>query len=164
MKEVFKLIRSGSDRNPDDALQRLIPAGTPVSEMGWGSSLRSFASRYTSGRKVLGIREAKFLVVGLDYSGIIVTWFCCNNFHVLSFFIIGKTTILYKLKLGEIVTTIPTIVSINLQTHRIFLLLRLCWFSYIRALMWKLFCIRIWNTLYGQFATFMYQQLAEYYI
>jgi len=76
-------------------------------------------------------------------------------------FLIGKTTILYKLKLGEIVTTIPTIVSITLQTQSI--LNGFAAFN-IRALMWKLFCIRIWNTLYGQFATFMYQQLAEYYI
>lgn len=29
----------------------------------------------------------------------------------------GKTTILYKLKLGEIVTTIPTIGKINLSIH-----------------------------------------------
>lgn len=40
-------------------------------------------------------RETRMLMVGLDY--------------------VGKTTILYKLKLGEIVTTIPTI-GFNVET------------------------------------------------
>lgn len=39
--------------------------------------------------KVFGKKEMRILMVGLDAA--------------------GKTTILYKLKLGEIVTTIPTI-------------------------------------------------------
>ena len=39
--------------------------------------------------RFLGKREVRILMVGLDAA--------------------GKTTILYKLKLGEIVTTIPTI-------------------------------------------------------
>ena len=87
MKEVFKLIRSTNDGNPDNALNRLIPAGTPVSEMGWGSSFRSFASRYSFGRKVLGIRESKFLVVGLDYSGIIIIIFFFFFFFVFCVFL-----------------------------------------------------------------------------
>ena len=39
--------------------------------------------------KLLGKKDVRMLMVGLDAA--------------------GKTTILYKLKLGEIVTTIPTI-------------------------------------------------------
>ena len=39
--------------------------------------------------KIMGKKEMRLLMVGLDAA--------------------GKTTILYKLKLGEIVTTIPTI-------------------------------------------------------
>lgn len=39
----------------------------------------------------------------------------------------GKTTILYKLKLGEIVTTIPTIGKLSLRnwTHYVFLITQL---------------------------------------
>merc|ERR1719408_805659 len=44
---------------------------------------------------LLGTRDAKFVMVGLDAA--------------------GKTTILYKLKLGEVVTTIPTI-GFNVET------------------------------------------------
>ena len=40
-------------------------------------------------QKLIGKKEMRILMVGLDAA--------------------GKTTILYKLKLGEIVTTIPTI-------------------------------------------------------
>jgi len=40
-------------------------------------------------RRMFGSREMRILMVGLDAA--------------------GKTTILYKLKLGEVVTTIPTI-------------------------------------------------------
>ena len=39
--------------------------------------------------KIMGKKEMRILMVGLDAA--------------------GKTTILYKLKLGEVVTTIPTI-------------------------------------------------------
>eukprot|EP00457_Paulinella_chromatophora_P014945 gb/GEZN01015454.1/.p1 GENE.gb/GEZN01015454.1/~~gb/GEZN01015454.1/.p1 ORF type:complete len:192 (-),score=32.83 gb/GEZN01015454.1/:212-787(-) len=45
--------------------------------------------------KLLGNKEARILMVGLDAA--------------------GKTTILYKLKLGEVVTTIPTI-GFNVET------------------------------------------------
>ena len=44
-------------------------------------------------QRFLGKKEMRILMVGLDAA--------------------GKTTILYKLKLGEIVTTIPTIGKIN---------------------------------------------------
>ena len=50
--------------------------------------------------KLWGKKEMRILMVGLDAA--------------------GKTTILYKLKLGEIVTTIPTIgmiVPTHLQSH-----------------------------------------------
>jgi ADP-ribosylation factor protein 1 len=45
--------------------------------------------------KLWGKKEMRILMVGLDAA--------------------GKTTILYKLKLGEIVTTIPTIGMISLS-------------------------------------------------
>eukprot|EP01083_Nonionella_stella_P102907 293310_1 len=45
--------------------------------------------------KIMGKKEMRILMVGLDAA--------------------GKTTILYKLKLGEIVTTIPTI-GFNVET------------------------------------------------
>ena len=51
-------------------------------------------------------------MVGLDAAGEEqIKTKCHNIFHNIYFFIfwLGKTTILYKLKLGEIVTTIPTI-------------------------------------------------------
>ena len=41
--------------------------------------------------KLFGKKDVRILMVGLDAA--------------------GKTTILYKLKLGEIVTTIPTVIS-----------------------------------------------------
>jgi ADP-ribosylation factor 1/2 len=47
--------------------------------------------------KLWGKKEMRILMVGLDAA--------------------GKTTILYKLKLGEIVTTIPTIGMISLSHH-----------------------------------------------
>merc|ERR1712154_171038 len=46
-------------------------------------------------QKLLGKKEMRILMVGLDAS--------------------GKTTILYKLKLGEVITTIPTI-GFNVET------------------------------------------------
>lgn len=52
----------------------------------WVSALRE---------RFAGIRDARLLMVGLDAA--------------------GKTTILYKLKLGEVVTTIPT-VGFNVET------------------------------------------------
>lgn len=46
-------------------------------------------------KRWLGKKEMRILMVGLDAA--------------------GKTTILYKLKLGEIVTTIPTIGKLNIH-------------------------------------------------
>lgn len=51
---------------------------------------------------LFGKKEMRILMVGLDAA--------------------GKTTILYKLKLGEIVTTIPTIGNIVLSSEFNFLL------------------------------------------
>jgi len=53
------------------------------------------AKTYTSLQKLFGKKEVRILMVGLDAA--------------------GKTTILYKLKLGEVVTTIPTI-GFNVET------------------------------------------------
>lgn len=53
---------------------------------------------------MFGKKEMRILMVGLDAA--------------------GKTTILYKLKLGEIVTTIPTIGKITMFYHS-------CFFFYI---------------------------------
>jgi len=49
---------------------------------------------------LFGKREMRILMVGLDAA--------------------GKTTILYKLKLGEIVTTIPTIGMLDTEITRLF--------------------------------------------
>jgi ADP-ribosylation factor protein 1 len=49
--------------------------------------------------RLWGKKEMRILMVGLDAA--------------------GKTTILYKLKLGEIVTTIPTIGMIAISLHRL---------------------------------------------
>lgn len=49
-------------------------------------------------RNLFGKKEMRILMVGLDAA--------------------GKTTILYKLKLGEIVTTIPTIGKDFYMTHK----------------------------------------------
>ncbi len=45
-------------------------------------------------KRILGGKDMRILMVGLDAA--------------------GKTTILYKLKLGEVVTTIPTIGNLSL--------------------------------------------------
>lgn len=54
----------------------------------------SFSSIFS---ELFGKREMRILMVGLDAA--------------------GKTTILYKLKLGEIVTTIPTIGKVFYYHH-----------------------------------------------
>ena len=48
-------------------------------------------------QRLFGKKEMRILMVGLDAA--------------------GKTTILYKLKLGEVVTTIPTIGQLHGHTH-----------------------------------------------
>lgn len=54
-------------------------------------------------KSLIGKKEMRILMVGLDAA--------------------GKTTILYKLKLGEIVTTIPTIGRYAASTERLAVLL-----------------------------------------
>ena len=58
--------------------------------------------------KGFGKKEMRILMVGLDAAGMfsLAPW---------SAHLPGKTTVLYKLKLGEIVTTIPTI-GFNVET------------------------------------------------
>ena len=63
------------------------PRGTAVTDMGL-----SFSKSFDDRRRQ---KDVRILMVGLDAA--------------------GKTTILYKLKLGEIVTTIPTI-GFNVET------------------------------------------------
>lgn len=58
----------------------------------------------------------------------------------------GKTTILYKLKLGEIVTTIPTIGKYG--SVFIFLLLKYQWYIYIFFLFYNLYCIYLFIIAY----------------
>uniref|UniRef100_A0A8C5G992 ADP-ribosylation factor 3 n=1 Tax=Gouania willdenowi TaxID=441366 RepID=A0A8C5G992_GOUWI len=56
-------------------------------------------------KSLIGKKEMRILMVGLDAA--------------------GKTTILYKLKLGEIVTTIPTIGMLTVSSARLFSSFRL---------------------------------------
>ena len=60
---------------------------------------------------LFGKKEMRILMVGLDAA--------------------GKTTILYKLKLGEIVTTIPTIGELILMALAIISLASLFFFSFL---------------------------------
>jgi ADP-ribosylation factor 1/2 len=58
-------------------------------------------------KNLFGKKEMRILMVGLDAAG---KWTLNVKLLCLTLlFSLGKTTILYKLKLGEIVTTIPTI-------------------------------------------------------
>jgi hypothetical protein len=59
-------------------------------------------------QQLFGKKQMRILMVGLDAAG----QFYLNKFENISSLSLGKTTILYKLKLGEIVTTIPTIGSL----------------------------------------------------
>ena len=71
--------------------------------------------------QLFGKKDMRILMVGLDAAGETLTWDVNVNTAAtmwVSIFILklqGKTTILYKLKLGEIVTTIPTI-GFNVET------------------------------------------------
>ena len=75
--------------------------GTHLSDM--GLAISSVFSRLTG----YGGGECRILMVGLDAAGL------CLGSHFVGRPAyrcdLGKTTILYKLKLGEVVTTIPTI-------------------------------------------------------
>jgi ADP-ribosylation factor protein 1 len=67
-------------------------------------------------KNLFGKKEMRILMVGLDAAGPL------NEkqkfpIHLFLSVILGKTTILYKLKLGEIVTTIPTIGKISLEIY-----------------------------------------------
>jgi len=59
-------------------------------------------------QQLFGKKQMRILMVGLDAAG---SFYFNGHFFCIVFFndFLGKTTILYKLKLGEIVTTIPTI-------------------------------------------------------
>ena len=70
--------------------------------------------------RMFGKKEMRILMVGLDAAGKVskkkLEWdLLCLRFggtrcfHLIAFSSIIQTTILYKLKLGEVVTTIPTI-------------------------------------------------------
>lgn len=73
---------------------------------------------------LFGKKEMRILMVGLDAA--------------------GKTTILYKLKLGEIVTTIPTI-GWCLSSHLRYVMEFLCWPSH-RSLFGVYLCrLQCWN-------------------
>ena len=69
---------------------------------------------------MFGKKEIRILMVGLDAAGkvskkklewdlLCLRFGCTRCFHLIAFSSIIQTTILYKLKLGEVVTTIPTI-------------------------------------------------------
>lgn len=57
-------------------------------------------------KNLFGKKEMRILMVGLDAAG---QWSSLIDQSISIGYSLGKTTILYKLKLGEIVTTIPTI-------------------------------------------------------
>lgn len=67
--------------------------------------------------KLFGKKDMRILMVGLDAAGkvceflfiIIIYYLIFLKKHSLTHTPLSQTTILYKLKLGEIVTTIPTI-------------------------------------------------------
>lgn len=79
--------------------------------------------------KLWGKKEMRILMVGLDAA--------------------GKTTILYKLKLGEIVTTIPTIGLFSLAIHDIALAAVLILAISIQASTSRLLSTRIFSLPYG---------------
>merc|ERR1712141_255121 len=66
--------------------------GTHTNLLCWHTMGLTFSSLF---KQLFGMKDMRILMVGLDAA--------------------GKTTILYKLKLGEIVTTIPTI-GFNVET------------------------------------------------
>lgn len=66
-------------------------------------------------QQLFGKKQMRILMVGLDAAGEFKEIDCEGK----SFFVLlGKTTILYKLKLGEIVTTIPTIGKYEIERFR----------------------------------------------
>ncbi len=63
---------------------------------------------------MFGKKEMRILMVGLDAAGKVIAFGTLLLYLQLTCCSIAQTTILYKLKLGEVVTTIPTIGEINL--------------------------------------------------
>lgn len=63
--------------------------------------------------RMFGKKEMRILMVGLDAAGKVCQLLSRCNLFMTPLFI--QTTILYKLKLGEVVTTIPTI-GFNVET------------------------------------------------
>lgn len=61
----------------------------------------------------------------------------------------GKTTILYKLKLGEIVTTIPTIGQFLTPRSLFYLLILSIWRRFSLAFLLLTLCIRIFFSFSG---------------
>ncbi|ERE81170.1 ADP-ribosylation factor 3-like protein [Cricetulus griseus] len=89
--------RAGSTRIPGTENEALAYA-SPLKEGGGGEKAATGIMGNIFGnllKSLIGKKEMRILMVGLDAA--------------------GKTTILYKLKLGEIVTTIPTI-GFNVET------------------------------------------------
>ena len=68
----------------------------------WKILIMTFITAFLS--KLFPSRDVRGLILGLDASGIIIL-----EVYLLLYLSLGKTTLLYKLKLGEVVTTIPTI-------------------------------------------------------
>ena len=66
--------------------------------------------------QLFGKKDMRILMVGLDAAGKTLTSMAHISWvSIIILKLQGKTTILYKLKLGEIVTTIPTI-GFNVET------------------------------------------------
>jgi GTPase SAR1 family protein len=62
------------------------------------------------GNYINNVKNGAFSVIKYVGKGLLIRLYGQNEFKVIMFGLdsAGKTTILYKLKLGEIVTTIPT--------------------------------------------------------
>lgn len=83
--------------------------------------------------KLFGKKEMRILMVGLDAA--------------------GKTTILYKLKLGEIVTTIPTIGEPFLQIFTFVLLTHTASKLFCEINLFVFFCLRVQGLMLRQWNT-----------
>lgn len=63
--------------------------------------------------KIYGIKEARIMILGETriyiYTQLVIIRVCIYMYIYTGLDAAGKTSILYQLKLGEIVTTIPTI-------------------------------------------------------
>ncbi len=64
-----------------------------------------------------GSKERRILILGLDGAGIFlikIKFLIEDHLELLHVFQTGKTTILYRLQVGEVVTTIPSKLSLYL--------------------------------------------------